>query len=74
MTRLWIGLATVGAVVEGVALFNRVKGDTLSEHIWALRARPVAKHLVAPALGWLAWHFLVDGPKEHPVPRTCCGA
>lgn len=34
-TVLWIGWAVAFAVIEGVALFNSKRGDTLSEHLWA---------------------------------------
>lgn len=33
-TFIWVGLIIAGCVLEGVALFNRGRGDTLSEHLW----------------------------------------
>lgn len=34
-TWLWIGWGVTFCVIEGVALFNSTRGDTLSEHVWA---------------------------------------
>lgn len=34
-TIVWIGLLIAGLVIEGIALFNAKRGDTLSEHLWA---------------------------------------
>jgi hypothetical protein len=31
----WIAWALMFAVIEGIALFNKSRGDTLSEHLWA---------------------------------------
>lgn len=37
----WGLLALAGMVLEGIALVNSTKGDTLSEHVWAfLGVRP----------------------------------
>lgn len=33
-TLIWVGLLLAALVLEGVALFNRERGDTLSEHLW----------------------------------------
>jgi hypothetical protein len=35
VTWAWIALAVAFIVIEGVALFNSTRGDTLSEHVWA---------------------------------------
>ena len=40
-------------VYEGITLFNKVDGDTISEIIWALSKRP----LVPFAFGMLMGHF-----------------
>lgn len=34
-TWLWIGWGLAFVAVEGIALFNSKRGDTLSEHAWA---------------------------------------
>lgn len=34
-TWLWVAWGLMFAVIEGVALFNSTRGDTLSEHAWA---------------------------------------
>ena len=31
----WVALAVAGLTLEGVALLNSTRGDTLSEHLWA---------------------------------------
>lgn len=33
-TPIWIGIGLLIVIVEGVALLNKSKGDTLSEHVW----------------------------------------
>ena len=33
-TAAWIGWGLAFAVIEGIALFNSRRGDTLSEHVW----------------------------------------
>lgn len=30
----WIALGVAALVLEGIALFNSTRGDTLSEHLW----------------------------------------
>lgn len=32
----WLSIAAATAVLEGLALANRKRGDTLSEHVWML--------------------------------------
>lgn len=32
----WLSIAAAIGVLEGLALFNRSKSDTLSEHVWIL--------------------------------------
>jgi hypothetical protein len=40
---LWIGWGVAFCVIEGVALANSTRGDTLSEHVWAwIGVRPKA--------------------------------
>lgn len=34
-TLLWVLWALAFCLIEGVALFNSTRGDTLSEHVWA---------------------------------------
>ena len=69
---LWIGAF---AVVEGVALFNRREGDTLSEHVWAwfgvgLNGKPrprvtgwvrLRRFTLLAFMAWLSVHFLTGG-------------
>lgn len=72
-TWLWFGWGAYFAVVEGVALFNSVGNDTLSEHVWAFLG--YEERRVGPPTGWqrlrrfatlagLAWlvvHLLTGG-------------
>lgn len=74
-TVAWISWIGVFAVVEGIALFNRREGDTLSEHVWQWfgvgrhgKPRPPitgavrAKRFVLLAfMAWLSVHFLTGG-------------
>lgn len=61
-TWLWLAWGGLFVVIEGAALLNKKRGDTLSEHIWFLRSRKVGRFVVPAFLGWLAYHFLVEGP------------
>ncbi len=49
-------------LVEGRAIKDKKKGDTLSEHVWlVLQATPLLKWLTAAGLVWLAGHFVTAG-------------
>ncbi len=61
-TWAWILWGAAFCVIEGAALANRRRGDTLSEHVWLLRSRKAGRWGLAAFLGWLAYHFLVEGP------------
>lgn len=77
-----VGCFTTGfAVVEGLALANRVDGDTLSEHVWAILRVRAGRHPAAPWLvwplrvvvfwlfAWLAFHFTLGWfTPTDPVP------
>lgn len=68
-TWLWVAwlLAFIG--IEGAALINKDKGDTLSEHVWkwfSVKEQSSGKRtfrMVALGgfLAWLATHFLTGG-------------
>ena len=74
-TILWVSWLAVFVVVEGIALTNHVKGDTLSEHIWAWFRVPrpgqsnpmpdgwtrLARYLLLGFMAWLTLHFLTGG-------------
>jgi hypothetical protein len=48
-TWLWLAIGVAALVLEGVALFNSTKGDTLSEHVWAwLGARQPLRYKELP--------------------------
>lgn len=62
---LW-GLAFL--VIEGVALFNAKRDDTLSEHVWrwfSIRKRSkgwqARRFALVAFLAWLVLHFLTGG-------------
>ena len=59
-TACWLTILVVGLAVEAVALWRRASGDTLSEHVWWLRARTWGRPLLYAAWGWLTWHFVVE--------------
>ena len=49
-TVAWVAVGIAVVVIEGVALLNAGKGDTLSEHVWAWLGvrRPARRPLVIP--------------------------
>lgn len=67
-TALWIVWLVMFGAIEGAALANKRKGDTLSEHTWrwfsirgkgkGWRARRFA---LLAFLAWLVAHFLSGG-------------
>lgn len=71
----WLVWAAAFAVIEGIALTNHVKGDTLSEHIWALfrvprpgRPNPMpdgltrlSRFLLLAGMAWLTVHLVTGG-------------
>ncbi|GIE35884.1 hypothetical protein Ait01nite_089290 [Actinoplanes italicus] len=72
-TWAWIGWGLYFAVVEGLALKNRKKGDTLSEHVWAFLGyregrvgqptgtERLRRFLTLAGLAWLVVHLLTGG-------------
>ena len=72
---VWISWLVAFLVAEGVALFNKEEGDTLSEHVWKWFAVGDARHPRPEVTGWvrarrfallafMAWltaHFLTGG-------------
>lgn len=62
----WAGLGLAALGIEGVALFNRGRGDTLSEIVWdGLDRWPHGRALLAGAVAWLAVHWLMhDSPAQ----------
>lgn len=72
-TWLWLVWGLYFLVVEGIALFNSRKGDTLSEHVWAWlgyderRVGPptgserLRRFLTLAFLAWLVVHLLTGG-------------
>lgn len=74
-TALWLSWIGAFLVVEGVALFNKEEGDTLSEHVWrwfavgdARHARPelngwvrARRFALLAFMAWLSAHFLTGG-------------
>lgn len=71
-TLLWLGWAVYFLIVEGMALFNSTKGDTLSEHVWAFLGfsngmrsptgwTRLRRFVVLAFMAWLTFHFLTGG-------------
>lgn len=67
-TVAWIIWGLMFAVIEGAALFNKRKGDTLSEHVWkwgGIRGKPRGykqrRFALLTFLTWLMVHFLTGG-------------
>lgn len=72
-TWLWLGWGLYFVIVEGLALFNKRGGDTLSEHVWAFlgyderRVGPpsgserLRRFLTLAGLAWLVIHLLTGG-------------
>lgn len=56
---IWILLLSTIVGVEGIALFNDIPGDTLSDFVWDILS--AAPWLIIPLtifMGWLTWHFI----------------
>jgi hypothetical protein len=48
--------------VETIAILDKDRGDTLSEHVWAIvRSSSFAWFMVGGLLIWLVYHFLFEG-------------
>jgi hypothetical protein len=74
-TILWVLWLAAFVVVEGVALFNKEEGDTLSEHVWKWfgigevgKPRPEITGWVRARrfgllafMAWLTVHFVTGG-------------
>ncbi len=72
---LWIVWLLSFAVIEGIALFNGEKDDTLSEHVWKWFAigrngedRPkvtgsvrARRFILLAFMAWLLVHFITGG-------------
>lgn len=56
-TVLWLGILTIGATAETVALIRRAPGDTFSETVWAHTRHPATKVLLGAGLLWLFAHL-----------------
>lgn len=45
---------------EGIAIWTKKRGDTISEHSWDLRDYLWGRIVVDTLLIWLLWHITVD--------------
>jgi hypothetical protein len=59
----WIGWGLYFAVLEGIALFNKGEGDTLSEHVWRwfdvdAHQWTAKRYLLVAFMLWLSGHFI----------------
>jgi len=61
----WVGWLLAFLVIEGLALFNKKKGDTLSENVWRWFGVKSGKSLrTMGLLGFMTWltiHFVSGG-------------
>ena len=62
----WIVIVGAGLALEAAALLHKGRGDTFSEHTWALLRKSVVLWFLGLGLfAWLAVHFfgfgIVDG-------------
>lgn len=65
----WVGWILAFLVIEGLALFNKDKGDTLSENVWrwfGVKGKPSGKNSLRTMglmgfMIWLAIHFVSGG-------------
>lgn len=53
----WLVLALLGLGLEGAALLNKDRGDTLSEIIWRLKLP--FRIAIAVGLLWVGIHFII---------------
>ncbi|AFV51323.1 hypothetical protein FDG66_gp03 [Streptomyces phage phiCAM] len=70
-TAAWVAWIAAFAVIEGVALYRKQPGDTLSEHIWAwfhtakgqqkTKTTQARRAVLVMFLAWLVVHFLSGG-------------
>lgn len=64
---LWIGWLALFGLIEGKALANKQRGDTLSEHVWRWFAVSGGKYGRLRRFGlvvlmvWLLVHFVTGG-------------
>ena len=61
----WLGMFIV---IEGLALFDKDRGDTLSEHVWkwfAIKGKPTGykmrRFVLLAFWAWLTIHFFTGG-------------
>lgn len=63
-TWLWLGWLAAFALIEGAALINKGRGDTLSEHVWSWfqirdsRKWTLRRFTLALFLVWLLVHMV----------------
>ena len=55
MTYIFIALIISLFVYEGITLFNKSSGDTISEIIWYLSKRPLVPFLFGLLMGHFFW-------------------
>ena len=64
----WLLWLAMFLAIEGAAIFNKEKGDTLSEHVWkwfAIRNKPsgyrLRRFVFLAFWAWLSIHFFTGG-------------
>jgi len=58
-TWAWIAWLAAFGVIEGMALYRKKGGETLSAHVWKYFPRNTARGIALVAfMAWLFWHFV----------------
>ncbi len=67
-TVAWLVWIVMFLAIEGLAIFRKEKGDTLSEHVWnwfAIKDKPrgykMRRFALLVFMSWLLVHFLTGG-------------
>lgn len=59
-TLIWALLLIVILTFEGITLYNKKKGDTLSEQVWGLMGSIWGRIILIPTWLWLTYHFFIE--------------
>ena len=58
----WVAWIALFAIIEGAALLNKKKGDTLSENVWRWFPKNTVRGIALFAfMAWLFMHFISAG-------------
>ncbi len=57
----WLALVALIFLLEGMAVKDQIKGNTISENLWKMRTTTLGRFILWPGLLWLCWHILASG-------------